>query len=147
MSTAEAFWMSVGASGRLVELSRDECLELLGAMSVGRIAYTTDDGPRVLPVNYVLEGDGVIFRTVPDGEVFRDALETTCAFEIDQIDEFYQSGWSVLAVGGLQMLTEEEFGRLRFGKIPEPWAAGPRSMFVRLPCVQLTGRRVIPGGR
>jgi len=60
MSTAEAFWMSVGASGRLVELSRDECLEL----SVGRIAYTTDDGPRVLPVNYVLEGDGVIFRTV-----------------------------------------------------------------------------------
>jgi hypothetical protein len=26
MSTAEAFWMSVGASGRLVELSRDECL-------------------------------------------------------------------------------------------------------------------------
>jgi Pyridoxamine 5'-phosphate oxidase len=101
MSTAAAFWMSVGASGRLVELSRDECLELLGAMSVGRIAFTTDDGPRVLPVNYILEGE----------------------------------------------LTEEEFGRLRFGKIPEPWAAGPRSIFVRLPCVQLTGRRVIPGGR
>jgi uncharacterized protein len=128
--------MSVGASEQLVELSRDECLELLGAMSVGRIAYTTDDGPRVLPVNYVMEGDGVIFRTVSDGEVLRDALETTCAFEIDQIDEFYQSGWSVLAVG-----------RLRFGKIPEPWAAGPRSIFVRLPCMQLTGRRVIPGGR
>ena len=57
MSTADAFWMSIGASGRLVDLSRDECLELLGAMSVGRIAYTTDDGPRVLPVNDVLEGD------------------------------------------------------------------------------------------
>ena len=41
MSTAEAFSMSVGASGRLVELSRDECLELLlGAVSVGRIPYT-----------------------------------------------------------------------------------------------------------
>ena len=144
MSTAEAFWMSVVASGRLVELSRDECLELLGAMSVGRIAYTTDDGPRVLPVDYILESDGVIFRTVPDGELFRDALETTCAFEIDR---FYQLGWSVLAVRGLHLLTEEEFGRLRFGKIPEPWAAGPCSMFVRLPCVQLTGRRVIPGGR
>jgi uncharacterized protein len=100
MSTADAFWMSIGASGRLVDLNRDECLELLGAMSVGRIAYTTDDGPRVLPVNYVLEGDSVVFRTVPDGEVYRHALETTCAFEIDEIDEFYQSGWSVLAVGG-----------------------------------------------
>ena len=46
-----------------------------------------------------------------------------------------------------QMLAEEEFGVLRFGKIPEPLAAGPRSMFVRLPSVQLTGRRVIPDGR
>ena len=144
MSIADAFWMSIGASGRLVDLSRDECLELLGAMSVGRIAYTTDDGPRVLPVNYVLEGESVVFRTVSDGEVYRHALETTCAFEID---EFYQSGWSVLAVGGLQLLTEEEFARLQFGKIPKPWAAGPRGMFVRLPCVQLTGRRVIPDGR
>jgi hypothetical protein len=59
----------------------------------------------------------------------------------DEIDEFYQSGWSVLAVGGLQLLTEEEFACLQFGKIPKPWAAGPRGMFVRLPCVQLTGRR------
>ena len=77
MSTADGFWMSIGASGRLVELSRDECLELLGAVSVGRIAYATDDGPRVLPVNYVLEGDSVVFRTVSDGEVYRHALETT----------------------------------------------------------------------
>ena len=51
MITADAFWMSIGASGRLVELSRVECLERLGAISVGRVAYTTDDGPRVLPVN------------------------------------------------------------------------------------------------
>jgi len=68
MSIADAFWMSIGASGRLVDLSRDECLELLAAMSVDRIAYTTDDGPRVLPVNYVLEGESVVFRTVSDGE-------------------------------------------------------------------------------
>ena len=46
-----------------------------------------------------------------------------------------------------QMLAEEEFGVLRFGNIAELWAAGPRSMFVRLPCVQLTSRRVIPDGR
>lgn len=64
MSIADAFWMSIGASGRLVDLSRDECLELLAAMSVDRIAYTTDDGPRVLPVNYVLEGESVVFRRV-----------------------------------------------------------------------------------
>jgi hypothetical protein len=128
MSTADAFWMSIGASGRLVDLSRVECLELLGAMSVGRIAYTTDDAPRVLPVNYVLDGDSVVFRTVSDGEVYRYALETTCAFEIDEIDEFSRSGWSVLAVAGLHLLTEEQFASLQFGKISKPWAAGRRRM-------------------
>jgi hypothetical protein len=89
----------------------------------------------------------VVFRTVPDGEVYRHAPGTTCAFEIDEIDELYQSDWSVLAVGGLQLLTEEEFARLQFGKIHKPWATGPRRMFVRLLCVQLTGGRVIPDGR
>jgi hypothetical protein len=43
--------------------------------------------------------------------------------------------------------TEEGFASLQFGKIPKSWGASPRSMFVRLPCVQLTGRRVIPDGR
>jgi hypothetical protein len=135
-----------GASGRLVDLNRDECLELLGAMSVGRIAYTTDDGPRVLPVNDVLEGDSWSSAPFRTGKSTGHALDTTCAFEIGEIDEFYQSGWSVPAVGGLHLLTEEELARLQFGKISKPWAAGLRSMFVRLPCVQLTGRRVIPDG-
>jgi hypothetical protein len=43
-------------------------------------------------VNSILEGVGVVFRTVPDGEVSGHGLETTCAFEIDEIDEFYRSG-------------------------------------------------------
>jgi hypothetical protein len=112
--------------------------------------FTSSSRPSVDPrrdvsVNYILDGDGVIFRTVPDGEAFRHAPETTCAFEIDEVDECCQSGRSRLGVGGLHLLTEEEFGTLRFDKFPEPWAAGPRSMF-GLPCVQLTGRRVIPDG-
>ena len=37
----------------LIELDRAECLELLAAKSVGRIAYVGDTGPRILPVNYI----------------------------------------------------------------------------------------------
>lgn len=144
--TAEAFWTAAGApNSRLVAMDRDECLTALGAKGVGRIAYVTDDGPRVLPVNYILAEDGVVFRTVPDGEIYRHALETTCAFEVDDIDEFFESGWSVLVVGRLHLLSEEDFARLRYGKIPEPWAAGPRTMFVKLPLLQLSGRQLVPG--
>ena len=148
MSTAEAFWSVAGtASGRLVEMTRDECLQALEAKGVGRLAYTTDDGPRIIPVNFVLTEDGIVFRTLPDGEVVRFGLDSTCSFEVDEIDEFFESGWSVLAVGVAQLLTEADFRRLRFGRIPEPWADGPRTLFVKLPLMQLSGRQLLASGR
>ena len=148
MSTAEAFWTAAGAAtGRLVEMTREECLQALEAKRIGRLGYPTADGPRIIPVNHVLTDDGIIFRTVPDGEVARNALDATCAFEVDDVDEFFESGWSVLAVGVAQLLTEADFQRLRFGKIPEPWVDGPRVLFVKLPLRQLTGRHLLPHGR
>jgi uncharacterized protein len=148
MSTAEAFWTAADtATGRLVEMTREECLQALDAKRIGRLGYPTADGPRIIPVNYVLTDDGIIFRTVPDGEVARNAMDTTCAFEIDDLDEFFESGWSVLAVGVAQLLTEADFQRLRFGRIPEPWADGPRILFVKLPLLQLSGRQLVPHAR
>jgi len=128
-------------------LDREECMELLTAKSVGRIAYTTDAGPRILPVNYVLVNDSVIFRTVPDGEIFHHALSSVCAFEIDETDEFFESGWSVVVVGRLQLATVDDFAQMRLGRLPEPWAGGNRYMFVRLACEHVSGRRVIGHGR
>jgi len=148
MSTAEAFWSVAGTSAtRLVELTREECLESLHAKQVGRLGYNTDDGPRIIPVNYVVTEDAVVFRTVPDGEVARHALDRSCAFQIDDLDEFFQSGWSVLVVGVAQLLSEADFQRLRYGAIPEPWADGPRIVFVKVPIMQLSGRQLLPIGR
>jgi len=98
-------------------------------------------------VNYILVDDSIIFRTVPDGEIFHHALNSVCAFEIDDTDEFFQSGWSVVAVGRAELATEDDFARMRFGKLPEPWAGGNRYMFVRVPFEQISGRRVIGGAR
>ena len=128
-------------------LDPGECMELLAAKSVGRIAYASDAGARILPVNYVLVDDSVIFRTVPDGEIFHHALSSVCAFEIDETDEFFRSGWSVVVVGRLGLATEDDFAHMLYGKLPEPWAGGNRYMFVRLPCEQVSGRRVIGQGR
>jgi nitroimidazol reductase NimA-like FMN-containing flavoprotein (pyridoxamine 5'-phosphate oxidase superfamily) len=146
-SSSDAFWAAAELGAGFIELDREECFELLSAKSVGRIAYPCDTGARILPVNYVLADDSLIFRTVPDGEISRHALNSICAFEIDETDEFFEAGWSVVAVGRLQLATEEDSTRMRYRKLPEPWAAGNRWMFVRLPCQQVSGRRVIGHGR
>ena len=106
-----------------------------------------DKGARILPVNYILADACVIFRTAKDGEIFRHALDSICAFEIDDTDEFFESGWSVVVVGPLQLATEDDFARMLHGGVPEPWAAGDRWMFVRLACEDVSGRRVIGHGR
>jgi len=71
-------------------------MELLTAKAVGRLAYVVDNGARILPFNYIVAEDSVILRTVPDGEVYHHALSSICAFEVDETDEFFQSGWSVV---------------------------------------------------
>jgi nitroimidazol reductase NimA-like FMN-containing flavoprotein (pyridoxamine 5'-phosphate oxidase superfamily) len=142
----DAFWTAAELGVGLIELDRQECMELLAAKSVGRLAYVVDNGARILPFNYILAEDFIIFRTVPDGEISHHAVSAICAFEVDETDEFFQSGWSVVVVGRLELATEEDFARMLYGKMPEPWAGGPRSMFVRLQCEHVSGRRVIGHG-
>jgi uncharacterized protein len=146
-TASAAVWAAAVLGSGLIALDRGECLQFLGATSVGRIAYPVDAGARILPVNYILANDCIIFRTVPDGEIYRHALSSTCAFEIDETDEFFESGWSVVVVGRLELATEDDFAQMQFGKQPEPWAAGNRYMFVRLPCEEVSGRRIMGRGR
>jgi hypothetical protein len=98
-------------------------------------------------VNYVLADDSIIFRTLPNGAIFHHALNSMCAFEVDDTDEFFESGWSVVAIGFLELATRDDFEHMRNGKLPQPWATGNRRTFVRLPCTQLSGRRVVGHGR
>jgi hypothetical protein len=85
----DAFWAAAAYGTGLIEIDREECLQLLAAKSVGRIAYATDAGARILPVNYILVDGSIIFRTVPDGEIYHHALSSICAFEIDEPNEFF----------------------------------------------------------
>ncbi|MFD0533894.1 pyridoxamine 5'-phosphate oxidase family protein [Actinomadura luteofluorescens] len=51
----------------LEELDRAECMKLLSGGSIGRVAFDDGEGPTVVPVNYAVEGDSVIFRTSASG--------------------------------------------------------------------------------
>jgi uncharacterized protein len=143
----DAFWAAAELGAGLMELDRQACMELLAAKAVGRLAYVVDNGARILPFNYVVAEDSVILRTVHDGEIYHHALSSTCAFEVDETDEFFESGWSVVVVGRLELATGDDFARMLYGKMPEPWAGGNRYMFVRLQCDHVSGRRVISHGR
>jgi hypothetical protein len=136
--TAYSNW----ASGHLRELDLTECLELAATKSVGRVAFCTDTGPIVLPVNYRVDDLGVVFRTSPHNTIGRMANGRRAAFEIDEVDDYTQSGWSVLFTGTAEVV--DDVTDLPSESRPVAWAEGTRSLFVRVPAHSVTGRRLYP---
>ncbi|MET8572894.1 pyridoxamine 5'-phosphate oxidase family protein [Streptomyces sp. NPDC004783] len=130
---------------QLRDLSPEECRRLLSTHGVGRIAVSTPDGrPAVVPVNYEVMEDAIVFRTAPDS-VPAAAVGTEVAFEVDHVDEAMSRGWSVLAVGPANVVTEPDAVRgLAQRAHTEPWAGGAREMWVSIRPTRLTGRRITP---
>lgn len=127
----------------LAELSVDECIELLAAKRVGRAAICTPLGPHVVPVNYAVHGDSIVFRTAPYSILGTYGCLGDIAFEVDHVDGENHLGWSVIAVGRGEMLEDaEDIEEVRWAHHLEPWAEGPRTLFVRMRWREVTGRRL-----
>jgi uncharacterized protein len=132
--------------GHLVEVDRAECLELLRSKTIGRLGWTGVNGPQVAPVNYVVgRDDTILFRTSPHSGIAKALYETQVAFEVDDTDEFLEAGWSVLVVGSTTYLRSPEAIPKELSDRPRPWAAGDRTMYIRIQPERITGRRVIAG--
>lgn len=129
----------------IVELTVEECLELLETQRVGRVGLVTEAGLRIFPVNYTVFEDTIVFRTLPYGVIANSAHGAEVAFEVDDLDDELRSGWSVLAVGRCTRVEDPDTVRLiRAERDVEPWAAGQRILYFQVSWVDLTGRRVGP---
>lgn len=126
----------------LTELDLDECLELIGAEGVGRLAVDDDEGPVILPANYVFHGGIVHIRTGAGTKLVAADRRAPAAFEVDSITA--DGGWSVLLRGHLKRLTSPE-GPGNPDE-PRPAAAGDRFQLIGLVPTRITGRRVQPSG-
>ncbi|MEU4732919.1 pyridoxamine 5'-phosphate oxidase family protein [Streptomyces sp. NPDC023588] len=128
---------------QLITLSDEECLRLLSTHGIGRIALVTPQGPAIFPVNYVMAGRDIAFRTLGDAVLAR-ADGTEVAFEVDHIDDVTRLGWSVLAVGEAEgVIDPEELVRLDALARSLPWAGGPRTHWMRVRPARVTGRRLV----
>ena len=67
-------------------LDAPECLRLLRGGGVGRVVWQDDDGLSVLPVNYRVIGDSVVFQTNAASTLARLAEPTRVAFQVDEVD-------------------------------------------------------------
>lgn len=122
-------------------LSEDECWELLGGESVGRVVITSGPALDIFPVNYALDGDGLVFRTNA-GRKMTWSLVGQIAFELDSIDQSSMTGWSVVVRGEARDISRFDCPERR---LAVQSSTGSKDFLIRIAAQSITGHRVGPG--
>lgn len=124
-----------------VELSERECLELLRQ---GRLGFVRKGRPMVLPVNYVFDGEVIVFRSGSGGKQANVPLRRV-AFEIDGVDEEAGTGWSVVVQGHVFDISRAVDSRsMERKQLPvTPMAPGMRDHWLEIVPEAITGRGIV----
>lgn len=124
------------------ELSRQECLALLTTEPFGRLVLVRGGLPAVHPVNFVLDGAGLVVRTREGSTLCAAAGAAAVALQADSIDRERRSGWSVTVIGKARIADDPvEVGRL--SELPlQPWVRGERNVFVVIEVGIVVGQRI-----
>lgn len=135
----------VDTRNHLEWMDRDECMALVGADHVGRLAVLDGHAPLIVPLNYELDGENIVFRSDPGTKLDQGPRSPVC-FEIDAFDREARSGWSVVIRGRLEEVTRYDTTTLqRLQALPiDPWAEGAKEHWMRLVADSVSGRKVGP---
>lgn len=132
--------MTVTEDDPVAELTTEECWRMLAGEEFGRLAYRLVDEVHLVPVNYVVDGSTLLFRTAAGGKLLAAALTSDVAFEIDWHD--HDAAWSVEVRGRLHLLGEGEAHRADRLAL-QPWVPTLKYDVVELRPVSVTGRRFL----
>ena len=128
-------------------LSRAESLELLEGAWIGRVVLTANAMPTAMPVNFALDGDGIVFRSGDGVKLTAAESGTVVAFEADQYDPDLRMGWSVLVTGLARRLADaDELERAEKLDVPAWVDPDADTRYARIEIGVVTGRRLVPVG-
>lgn len=123
----------------------DESLLRLGEAPVGRLAFPLDGEIAVLPVNHVLDGVDVCFRTSGGSKVQAAVDGDAVSFQVDDWDAESRTGWSVLVHGTASVVTDDDEVARLVGTARRPWVPlDADARWVRVSTRQVTGREILP---
>lgn len=126
-------------------LTAQECLTLLAGAPVGRVGFVAEGAPVILPVNHLVAGWTIVFRTAAGSKLATADMRRPMAFEVDGYDAATRTGWSVLARGVADVVWLPAEERSLRERDHTPWVdTGDDDRWVRLRPDTITGRRIVP---
>ncbi|URM94580.1 pyridoxamine 5'-phosphate oxidase family protein [Actinomadura madurae] len=118
-------------------LPRAECLHLMSTVTVGRLVFTEQALPAVMPVGFVLDHADVVIPLPQGSGLIAATRDAIVAFEVDDLDALGRNGWSVTAVGRAHVVSDPG-DRVR--EALRPWTEGlAGAEFLRVSSLQVKG--------
>jgi uncharacterized protein len=123
------------------------CLDKLASVPVGRVGFLSAGEVLILPVNHVLDGQSVVFRTAEGSKLAGAGVGYPVTFEADKYDALAEDGWSVVVHGYADVIDDDaEISRLDCLGL-RSWGSGKDSYWVRIRPLSVTGRQISPAAR
>ncbi|MHB1290188.1 pyridoxamine 5'-phosphate oxidase family protein [Georgenia sp.] len=122
------------------KLSRHECVQLLSSVSVGWIAYCRAEGPGMVPVNFVLNGDEVVIRALYSDKLVAAARDSVMSVGASMLDMAARTGWSVNVTGRTGFVGDP----LVNPSLPDvqSWIPWERNVLISVAMEHVSGRRL-----
>lgn len=119
-----------------------DCFRLLESVPVGRVGFLARGEVVILPVNFLVDGQDILFRTGSGSKLGSLEIGHYVGFEADHYDSATHSGWSVVA-NGLAEIVEDDDESARLDALGlAPWGAAEDQTWIRVRPTSITGRRI-----
>ena len=114
----------------LVSLTVAECWRLIGGQELGRLVSHVGDVVDIFPVNYVTDGQTIVFRTAEGSKLFEVMVNDEVLFEVD--DHTDTDAWSVVVRGSAHRLETSEDVTAADELPLRPWLPTLKYNYVRI---------------
>lgn len=119
-------------------LNPQECFERLAAHQLGRLVTHVGDVLDIFPVNYVLDGETLVFRTAEGSKLFALTINDEVLFEVDSYTD--EGAWSVIVRGHAHRLQTSAEVQAADQLGLSPWIPTLKYNYVRIVPTSVSGR-------
>jgi uncharacterized protein len=123
-----------------------DCFLRLESVPVGRIGFVAGGEVVILPVNFMVDGQDVVFRTGTGSKLSAVEVGHYVGFEADSYDPATGTGWSVV-VNGLAEVVDAAAETARLDALGlSSWGGPDGHTWVRIRPTSITGRSIPAAG-
>ncbi|WP_116111916.1 pyridoxamine 5'-phosphate oxidase family protein [Austwickia chelonae] len=118
-------------------LDEETCLGILRGLEFGRLAYLVNGRVELVPVNYAIHRDEIVFRTAEGSKLAGALAGDEVVFEVDEITE--EKATSVIVRAIPRALSHEE-ARWSDQMRLRPWVVSEKDHVIGLAPTLISGR-------